>query len=236
MRIFIIDSGIGGLSVLKELKAKYPRCSFEYLADNANHPYGEKSNVEVNTAVRSAIESLDITSNDVLVVGCNTASCVMKRLNAKTPAGETYYISPDTEKINAFSGKTLVLSTKRTAKELENAFREGVSVYSPNNLPPLIEDGISDKELKAYLQNIKSKLGFHNNVVLACTHFSARREVFEEVFFDSNVFDVVSDCVRAIDLKKLDLYSEEEEPYTTFRMTKPSIEKLKMMGNFLQKG
>lgn len=236
MRIFIIDSGIGGLSVLKELKAKYPLCSFEYLADNANHPYGEKRDTEVNIAVKTAIESLDITSSDVLVVGCNTASCVMKRLNAKSPAAKTYYISPNAEKINAFIGKTLVLSTKRTAKELEKAFKKSVCVYSPQSLPSLIEDGISEKELKAYLEEIKSKVGFYDNVVLACTHFSARRDVFEEVFCDSDVFDVVSDCIKEMDLKELDVYSEEDEPSVTFRMTKPLIEKLKTMGNYLEKG
>ncbi|HKX64964.1 MAG TPA: aspartate/glutamate racemase family protein, partial [Rhizomicrobium sp.] len=72
--IGIFDSGMGGLTVMRALKARLPRESFVYLGDTARLPYGTKS---ADTVTRYAVQaSAALMKYDIklLVVACNTAS------------------------------------------------------------------------------------------------------------------------------------------------------------------
>ncbi len=232
MRIFVIDSGIGGLSVLKVLKKKYPSCDFVYLAENANHPYGEKTDEEIKFAVKNAIESLSISKSDILFVACNTASIVAKEEIEKYPF-ETHFVMPNIEKINSFLGNTLLLATNRTVERIKGKLSQNVFAYSPPSLPYIIENASSDKEILAEIEKIKELFGDeYRNVVLACTHFSLKRNLFEKVFCDKNIIDVVDDCEN-IDLFKSGSFAFSEEPSITFKTTNPSIDKLVKMGDLL---
>lgn len=78
--IGVFDSGIGGLSVLKALRAQLPHESFVYFADSANQPYGEKGDAFVaarsQTIVRELVKEHQIKA---LVVACNTATAAAVR-------------------------------------------------------------------------------------------------------------------------------------------------------------
>ena len=73
--IGVIDSGIGGLSLLKSLVSKYPNENYIYLADNLNMPYGNKSKKWIVSRICELINYLYDNFNVKLVIlACNTAS------------------------------------------------------------------------------------------------------------------------------------------------------------------
>ena len=74
--IGVFDSGIGGLSVWKELRKALPHESIVYMADGKNCPYGDKSTEEVAALVLHAIEELMKHNVKLVVVACNTATAV----------------------------------------------------------------------------------------------------------------------------------------------------------------
>ena len=73
-KIGLFDSGIGGLSVLKELIPHFPNTSFVYFADTLNLPYGEKSVKNLQKCCTQVQDFLVSQSVDVMIVACNTAS------------------------------------------------------------------------------------------------------------------------------------------------------------------
>lgn len=76
MKIGIFDSGIGGLTVLKELLAKYPNNQFYYLGDTAHVPYGSKSTEQIKSLAQKAVRHFIPLNIDILIVACNTVSAL----------------------------------------------------------------------------------------------------------------------------------------------------------------
>ncbi len=70
----IFDSGIGGLSVFREIRRLLPEESFIYYSDNAHCPYGEKTKEYVTDRAREITELLVEKGADIIVVACNTAT------------------------------------------------------------------------------------------------------------------------------------------------------------------
>jgi glutamate racemase len=75
--IGILDSGIGGLAVLKQLKILLPKEAFIYFADNKHLPYGEKTFNEIARYTQNGLEFL-AKSCKLIVIACNTASIVLE--------------------------------------------------------------------------------------------------------------------------------------------------------------
>ena len=72
--IGVFDSGIGGISTLKEMIRELPREHFIYYGDTANAPYGTKSTEEVIGCVHKVVEHLQEKQIKALVIACNTAT------------------------------------------------------------------------------------------------------------------------------------------------------------------
>ena len=85
--IGVFDSGIGGLSILKALRAELPHESFVYIADSGNAPYGEKGDAFVIDRSRALTRTLlDDYGVKALVVACNTATAAaVKLLRTSSP-------------------------------------------------------------------------------------------------------------------------------------------------------
>ena len=77
--IGIFDSGLGGLTVLRALVQRFPDQRFLYLADHANAPIGDRSSEAVVALTRSAVARLFEQGCGLVVLGCNTATCVAAR-------------------------------------------------------------------------------------------------------------------------------------------------------------
>ena len=74
--IAVFDSGLGGLSVLKQLIQKLPRENFLYFGDSKNAPYGEKSSEQVRQLAEENIDDLINRGAKAVVIACNTATSV----------------------------------------------------------------------------------------------------------------------------------------------------------------
>ena len=85
-KIGVFDSGLGGLSILKELKRLLPNEDFLFYEDSINNPYGEKSEDELFEITSNIVNYLLENNCKMVVVACNTATtCCMKRLREKYP-------------------------------------------------------------------------------------------------------------------------------------------------------
>src|SRR5690606_36569535 len=76
-RVLVFDSGVGGLSILAEIRARVPHCELVYACDNGAFPYGTKGEEELVARVDWVLKALiRATAPDIVVVACNTASTV----------------------------------------------------------------------------------------------------------------------------------------------------------------
>ena len=181
--IGIFDSGIGGITIYKEIHKLLPNENIVYLADNKNAPYGEKSKGEIIDFSIKNTEFLLTKGCKIIVVACNTAST-----NAVKYLRENYSIPiirvQPAIKPAALNSKTKnvgILATKGTLKsdllfETSQKFAQGVNVIEQigEGLVSLIESGkIHSSEmtnlLNKYLQPMLDKnIDF---LVLGCTHY-----------------------------------------------------------------
>jgi glutamate racemase len=77
--IGVFDSGHGGLTIFRALIERFPRLPFVYLGDHANVPYGDRPSDEIVALTRGGVEALFRRGCRLVVLGCNTASCVALR-------------------------------------------------------------------------------------------------------------------------------------------------------------
>jgi len=87
--IGVFDSGLGGLTVLRALTARFPELSFVYLGDHAHVPYGNRPSEEIIELTRAAVETLFRRGCKLVVLGCNTATAVAARRLQTTWLPET---------------------------------------------------------------------------------------------------------------------------------------------------
>jgi glutamate racemase len=77
--IGVFDSGHGGLTILRALAGRFPARKFVYLGDHANVPYGNRASEEIVEFTRAAVETLFRRGCRLVVLGCNTATCIAAR-------------------------------------------------------------------------------------------------------------------------------------------------------------
>ncbi len=77
--IGVFDSGHGGLTVLRALAERFPTRAFTYLGDHAHVPYGNRPSDEVVDLTRAGVEALFERGAKLVLLGCNTATCVAAR-------------------------------------------------------------------------------------------------------------------------------------------------------------
>ena len=182
--IAVIDSGVGGISVLRELMRLMPSEDYIYLGDSANAPYGEKSANEVLKITRENLNYLKRLGIKALVIACNTAtSAAARELRAENPDLLIIGIEPAIKPpaVTLENPRILVLATPLTLREKK--FCELVARFSDkaefiplpcHGLVQLIERGELDgEEIDSYLSELLSP--FHDQkidaAVLGCTHY-----------------------------------------------------------------
>lgn len=77
--IGVFDSGLGGLTVLRELVARFPHADFVYLGDHAHVPYGDRPSDDIVGLTRASVEYLFARGAGLVLLGCNTATAVALR-------------------------------------------------------------------------------------------------------------------------------------------------------------
>ncbi|MBS4537258.1 glutamate racemase [Clostridium sp. D2Q-11] len=193
MKIGIFDSGVGGITVLKEALKQLPNEEYIYYADTENVPYGTKPKEEVKGYIFNVVKFLADKDIDALVIACNTATSIaVKELRKKYSfpiIGMEPAVKPAIEKSE--DKKVLVTATTLTLKEQK--FQDLVTklhsedIVDPLPLPKLVEyaeNFIFDEEIIIpYLQRELSSynLDEYGTIVLGCTHFPFYKDYFKKI-------------------------------------------------------
>ncbi len=179
--IGIFDSGLGGLSICKEIVELLPNEDIVYLADSKNAPYGQKSKQEIiNLSVKNT-EYLISQGCKIIVVACNTATTnaiSLLRDNYEIPfIGIEPAIKPAA--LHSKTNKIGILATKGTLNSelfyhTSKPYREEIEFVEVEGegLVPLIEEG-KIEETKVLLDKYLSKMiekGV-DKIVLGCSHY-----------------------------------------------------------------
>lgn len=184
--IGVFDSGVGGLSVLRHIRALLPHEHLIYFADSAFSPYGNKSEAFVTERALDITRFLLERGAKAIVVACNTATITsIKALRARYPNLPIVGVEPGLKPAAALSknGKVGVLATERTlAGDKFLALRTAISAASGaqfllqgcNGLADQIELGELDSAattllLERYIHPLLSE-GI-DTLVLGCTHY-----------------------------------------------------------------
>ena len=182
--IAVFDSGVGGVSVLRELVRIMPNEHFLYFGDSANAPYGTKSTEEVRLLTISKVEEFMEVPVKGCVIACNSAtSAAVRRLREMCPSLPLVGIEPALKPAALYKRdpRVLVLATPMTIKEdkfksLFERFEDKATIYKLPcpGLMEYVEEGKRDSaEVRNFLEKLLSPYrgGSIDAVVLGCTHY-----------------------------------------------------------------
>lgn len=200
--IGIFDSGVGGLTIYKEIHKLLPHENIIYLADSKNAPYGEKSKQEIIDISVKNTEFLLSKGCKIIVVACNTASTNAVQYLRNHYEVPFIRVQPAIKPaaLNSRSKVVGILATKGTLKsdllfETSQRFAQGVEVVEQvgEGLVSLIEDGqMHSTEMDILLKShispmLKKKIDY---LVLGCTHYP---------FLTPQIESLVGDEVKVLD-------------------------------------
>ena len=178
--IGIFDSGIGGVTVLREIIKVLPNENYIYYSDSKNNPYGDKTKEEIIERCEEIFRFLLERKCKAVVIACNTASAVASSyLREKYKNIPIIAIEPAYKMVHDYSydKETLVMATKGTIEsEKFNLLYHKYDNHKTTllecvGLADVIEEG-NEEKIKNYLEeNIGEYKGKVENVVLGCTHY-----------------------------------------------------------------
>ena len=249
--IGVFDSGIGGLTVLKEILKEMPSEGTIYLGDTARVPYGIRS---PETVIRYSLENTKfLFSKDIkcLVVACNTASSVsLDKIKSVVPIPVIGVIEPGAKAaVKVTKNKKIgVIGTEATVRSgsyatLIKSIDRNAEVFG---LPcplfvPLVEEGWTDGEIanliaEKYLNEIKNK--DIDTLVLGCTHYPLLKKVISRVMgkgvslIDSAV-EVAKEVRTVLETSGLSR-DQEAKPLREFYVTDSPVRFTKVCERFLE--
>ena len=191
--IGIFDSGVGGLTVFREIARALPRQSLIYLGDSARVPYGTKSPETVTRYTMQAAAHLLDRGIGMLVVACNTATAAaLPSLQAKLTIPVIGVVEPGARAaVERTRGRVGVIATEGTVKS--RAYTKAIHAIEPNVeviespaplFVPLAEEGwanthVAREVAEIYLEPLID--AGVDTLVLGCTHYPILRGTIEKV-------------------------------------------------------
>jgi glutamate racemase len=182
--IGMFDSGVGGLSVLKETRRLLPQTPVVYLADQEYGPYGDRSLDEVRRRANVIVERLLTEGATMAVIACHTASAAaLHSLRRDHPQLQIVGIEPAVKPAAERTATRTVAVLATTATFQGELFASVVSRYAEDTrviarpcpgLADLIENGSDEATLRRELAKHLEPLRAQNvdQIVLGCTHYS----------------------------------------------------------------
>ena len=221
--IGIFDSGIGGLSVFREIRKLLPEEKYVYFSDNAHCPYGEKSKEYIIDRARHITDFLISQGADIIVVACNTATAAaIKTLRAEYPI--SFIGMEPAIKPAAASTKTGIIGVLATAgtlkadkyRDTKGKHAEDVTVveHIGKGFVELVESGITtgSKAEAVVTESLEPLLDAGaDTIVLGCTHYPFLAETIAKVAADLTPSRQISiiDPAPAVARHILDVMTEE---------------------------
>lgn len=236
--IGVMDSGVGGISVLKHIRAVLPNESIVYVADSLHAPYGNKSAEQIIERCFKVADFLLDQQVKAIVVACNTATAAAikdMRVRYNLPIiGMEPAVKPAAQASK--NGVIGVLATVGTLKSAQYAallenYGTGVQVIAQGceGLVECVESGaLSDKATRSLLQQYLQPLltSGADTIVLGCTHYPFLRPLIAEIVGPEIAIIDTGKAVSAQLQKKLMeaklLANKSEQPDVVFWTNSPS--------------
>lgn len=218
MRVGLFDSGIGGLTVLKELIKKHPNHHYIYFGDTLNMPYGNKSKEELSFLANNIIEFLISKKVDLIIIACGTVSSnIGEELKRQYKLPIIDIVSPTIDYINKNNYTDVgLIATSMTIKS--KVFSKRITEVREQECPslvPIIENDeinteICNQKINEYLLPLKKEK--IRTLILGCTHYPLLTNKIEEYFNnDIELINMGTVLASSINLEnetdyKLELY------------------------------
>ena len=190
MNVGVFDSGLGGLTVVRELRQRFPQLSISYLGDTARVPYGSKSARTVARYAQNCLSFLLERDVELVLIACNTASahalpalgdtCPIPLIGAVVPGARAALAA-------SLSAEVAVLGTLGTIASgaYQRAIKDmhGDAQVIAKACPlfvPLAEEGwvsgpVPDAVAQRYLSEVFAESARVDTIVLGCTHYPLLR-------------------------------------------------------------
>ncbi len=200
--IGIFDSGVGGLTVVKEIIKILPNEKIIYLGDTARAPYGTKADETIIRFSRENTKFLIEKNVKIIVVACNTSSAIalpflqkennIDILGVIKAGAMAAFLSTRNKKVGVI-GTTATIKSRAYEREIKKVDKKIKIISKPTPLlVPLIEEGwlfqkITKDILYYYLKDFKkTKI---DTLVLGCTHYPLIKPLIKEILPEINLID-----------------------------------------------
>jgi glutamate racemase len=242
-RIGVFDSGVGGLTVLRELARQIPGADYLYFGDTARLPYGSKSTETVARYAISSAKFLQQRGAQHLVIACNTASALaLDAIVDGVDIDVLGVIEPGAEHASAVSKtrKAVVIATEGTVSS--HAYKKALAkrgvAAEEKACPlfvPLVEEGwlehtVTEQVAHVYLDDLfGGEFANADALVLGCTHYPLLKPLLRKVVPGQLAIVDSAESTAAALAKRLDGAPRDGSPKIEFFAT-DSVEKFRRAG------
>ncbi len=247
--IGVFDSGVGGLTVAREIMRHLPNENIVYFGDTARVPYGSKSKETIIRYARQIIHFLQSQDVKAIVIACNTASALalevvreefdLPILGVVEPGARAALAVTETGKVGVIGTEATVRSAmyEKVIHRLEPNV-EVVAKACPLFVP-LVEEGfkkhhVTDEIIDYYLKSMKES--DIDALILGCTHYPLLRSKIREYVGDkitlvNPAYETAMDLKLLLEEKKLANEKREEERASYTFYVSDAADKFKQFAN-----
>ena len=240
-KVGVFDSGIGGLTVLKECIKQNPNYEYIYYSDSIHNPYGEKTEEEVQRISDNITSFLISKKCKIIIIACNTASATSADYLRKKypnisfiaiePAIKPAYLNRNKKENCLVMATPITINSQKFNKLYKTYTNDHFYKIPCENLANLIETG-DKKKIKDYLEYHLSKYKNKvSSVVLGCTHYPMIKKEIKEVLGNIDFYDgskgVAKQLKKVIEENEIKKEKETKITWIDSSNKKEKINKLK---------
>lgn len=209
-KIGVFDSGVGGVTVLREIKKVLPQADIIYYGDNMNAPYGKLSIEKIRELSLKIVEFLVLNRVDAVVIACSVATALsIESLKARYPQVPILGVIDTGAKVGAETTKNNCIGVFSTPATVSTeAYPKAIKAINPDievfqncceEFCPKIEEGWEDTPeneavVKEYLSHIPEKV---DTLILGCTHYPIIKDTIARNF-DGEIVDSSEETALAL--------------------------------------
>lgn len=209
--IGFLDSGVGGLTVVRELMRQLPHEEVVYIGDSARAPYGPRTAEQIREFTWDLVNFLLTKDVKMIVFACNTATAVAwSEVKAALDIPVVGVISPGSSAAikSSTTGRIGVIGTPMTVKS--DVYKETITGLAPQidvkslacpKFVPIVESNQMSSSLakKVVYETLEPLVGQVDTLVMGCTHYPLLRPIIQNVMGpEVKLIDSGAECIRDI--------------------------------------
>lgn len=228
-QIGVIDSGVGGLTVVREFRKLLPQEDIIYLGDNENVPYGNKTEEEIYKLTKFMIDYLMKKNVKLIAVACNTISSILDKYFSDYKIPIVSIIEPVVDFVISEKLQNIgVLATKFTIES--GAYEKLLRIKNKNinivlescpALAKIIDVGYYTEEISDIIELHMSNINKNHNIkdiILGCTHYPIVLDEFKRIAPNINFINPAYEQVMYIKRMMEEVNIEGEAENSTFEI------------------